>query len=63
MRTLVRGVLVLAVLCWMFPDFCPGPIDDLIALLYTAVYAIVVIGTKVKEANALLSSEPTPPSS
>lgn len=61
-RKFVIFVLVISVLWWLFPDFVPGPIDDLIAVMVTAISGVGLLATKAKEtkeAVALLASDTT----
>lgn len=65
-RKLTIAILVGSVLWWLFPDFFPGPIDDLISFMVTIISSIGLLATKAKatqDAMALLASETTTQSS
>lgn len=61
-KKLTICVLVGSILWWMFPDFFPGPIDDLIAFMVTVISGVGMLATKAKatqEAVALLAPDST----
>lgn len=61
-RKFIIFVLVISVLWWLFPDFVPGPIDDLIAVMVTVISGVGLLATKAKatkDAVALLAPDST----
>lgn len=54
-------ILFFFFLAWsLFPDFVPGPIDDLVALMVAVVDGIYLLATKgkaAKDALVLLASD------
>lgn len=58
----LKTILIISVLWWLFPDFFPGPIDDLIAFMTSVVTGIGMLATKAKTAKDavnLLTSDTT----
>ena len=65
-RQITRGIMIISIIWWVFPDVVPGPIDDLIAFMTSVVTGVGLLATKAKAAQdavALLIPDSTTQSS